>query len=169
MRLNKRMEVTRYWRNQEGRYMGEGRPLFKARYEKNEGEEGHRRLILGSKLLNIEMELVQNGKVGDYLKGWAKVMVGVLRGRGFEDNPLKKLGFEVAGVIGKDGGEEFAAAVVKEVEGEEVETIELIDRMREVGMGKSAVVEWLFSVNGYKRGVAEDVDEVKRMVELVYD
>ena len=162
------MEVARYWRGQEDRYTQPGRGLFRVVYEKNEGEANHRRLMVRSGLLNVQMELSQQGMVGEYLKGWAKTMVGVMRGRGFEEGGLKKLGFELAAMIGKDGGEEFAAAVIEEMEGERVQMPQLLSQMKELGIGQEMAAEWVFSVNGYRRSEGADQASVAELMEMVY-
>jgi hypothetical protein len=79
------------------------------------------------------------------------------------------LAFEVGAAIGKDGGEEFARRVMEQTEGRSLNQVEMVDRMRELGFPSGVALEWLFSVNGYRRGNKEDEEVVGRIVGAVYE
>ncbi len=166
--LNSEMAIPRYWRNQEQRYMGEGRDFIKIKMDMGVDEEGKLVTILGMRnvLNGHESWWVEELFKESSLIELGKEVAGWLEENHFNDETIKRVIFKTSLVIGK-GGEDLMKGVLGILDKADGE-MALLKQMRLLGFSRAEVENWIFSVNGYESNRKSDVDKVRQMLDWVY-
>lgn len=158
------------WRMNPGRLAGEGSTVF--RYssltiaEKNAqgGVDEVKIRRIDSTLFGFRLDLK-----GNSLSSIAHQFVDGLRRRNFRDQSIQKAAFEVS-LMDHDLGIEFVDEVLQQYVGST--DLSMADRvviMKDLGFGRNAAGDWIFSVNGFRRDNPEDLYEVTALVKAIYD